>query len=178
MADQEFSPLRSRASRKPWPECPDIVIYRCDTCGGLYQQLGGGGERGPACCAAAMTRLVPLGETDLPGGLSVDYRIVGGFNNNAIQVFWTAPDPGPRPEWIMLRTFTGGYLKYMSPQKRPPLVFPLSDEDAYVYCDRPECERCVFRCKKGFEIYYYFSGLGLVELPVDKVSEYFKTRRA
>ena len=120
-----------------------------------------------------MVRLVPtaLGES-LPG-LDVDYKIVGGFNNSAVQVFWKTE----RPEWIMLKTFTGGYLKYVGEKKNPPLVFPLSDEDAYVYCDRQECERCVFRCKLGFVAYLYFRRQGLVEVPLDRMSEYFKSRR-
>lgn len=177
MAKQEFSPLRSRASRKPWPECPDIVLYRCRQCGGLYQALGSGSGPGPACCGAAMERLAPVS----PGGLAplvfLEYKIVGGFNNNAVQVFWETQEASARPAWIMLRTFTGSYIKYVAPQKAPPLIFPLSDEDAYVYCDRPECERCVFRCKKGFVIYAYSPSLGLVELGLDKVADYFKTRR-
>ena len=177
MTVQEFSPLRSKASRKPWPECPDVIIYRCASCGRLFQDLGGLNPKcSPCCCTEPMERLIPLDAGELPPDLSLDYAIVGGFNNNAVQVFWKATDPEMRPEWIMLRTFTGGYIKYLGPKKYPPLVFPLSDEDAYVYCDRQECERCVFRCKKGFIIYAWFSA-GLVELPMDKVSDYFKTRK-
>ena len=124
-----------------------------------------------------MVRLVPsiLG-AGLPG-LDVEYKIVGGFNNSAVQVFWKTETPQERPEWIMLKTFTGGYIKYVGEKKNPPLVFPLSDEDAYVYCDRQECERCVFRCKLGFVLYLYFVWQGLVEVPLDRMSEYFKSGR-
>ena len=176
MAENEFGPLRSKSGRKPWPECPDIVIYRCPSCGALLQNLGYAlPPEEPFCCGARMERLPELEADDLPPGLSVDYKIVGGFNNSAVQVFWTGESPEDRPAWIMLRTFTGSYIKYLTGKKRPPLVFPLSDEDAYVYCDREECERCVFRCKKGFIIHVYFARHGLVALPMDKISEYFKT---
>ena len=123
-----------------------------------------------------MERLTPLACDDLPPGISLEYTIVGGFNNNAVRIFWKSADFTLKPVWVMLRTFTGHYTKYPGAQKYPPLIFPLSDEDAYVYCDRPECERCVFRCKKGFIAYVFFADIGLVELPLDKISDYFKTR--
>lgn len=182
MSEQLFSPLRSKSPSKPWPDCPDVAVYKCPVCGRVAQDLGMPGlgtERdAPPPCCGVMERVAPTVPEDLPGGISIDYKIVGGFNNNAVQVFWNANDAGQKPAWIMLRTFTGSYLKYVGKDKKAPLVFPLADEDAYVYCDRQECERCVFRCKKGFVIYAWFAGAeltGLVELPMDKTADYFKT---
>lgn len=176
MAEQEFGPLRSKAARKPWPECPDIVIYRCRHCGRLYQGLSYDmPEQDPACCEAPMEKLNPLYPEDLLPEISVDYKIVGGFNQSAVQVFWETLQPEDKPEWILLKTFTGGYIKYLTPQKRPPMIFPLSDEDAYVYCDRNPCEQCMFRCKRGFIIYLYIKTRGLVAVPLEKMSDYFKS---
>lgn len=175
MAKQEFGPLRSRAARKPWPECPEIVIYRCSHCGRLYQGLSyDTPAQAPACCDASMERLKPLHLMDLSPEINVDYKIVGGFNQSAVQVFWEMEQPEDKPEWVLLKTFTGGYLKYVTARKRPPLVFPLADEDAYVYCDRSMCQECVFRCKRGFIIYLYIKNKGLLAVPVEKLAGYFK----
>lgn len=173
MAANEFGPLRSRASRKPWPQCPDVVIYRCSRCGRLIQGLGHGTrDAALECCRGVMERLEPLGMEVLPE-LDLRYAIVGGFNHSAVQFFWNADRPEERPEWVLLKTFTGGYLKYISSDKRPPLVFPLSDEDAYVYCDTSTCKECLFRCKRGFILYAYVASVGLVQIPLEKMSEYF-----
>ncbi|MCM0759860.1 MULTISPECIES: hypothetical protein [Sporomusa] len=176
MADQEFGPLRSRAARKPWPECPDIVICRCSHCGRLYQGLGYDvPSQAPACCGASTEQLKPLHLGDVSPAIHVDYKIVGGFNQSAVQVFWETQQPEDNPEWILLKSFTGGYIKYVAARKRPPLVFPLSDEDAYVYCGRSTCQECVFRCKRGFIIYLYFKKQGLLAVPLEKLSDYFKS---
>ncbi|WP_211285118.1 hypothetical protein [Sporomusa acidovorans] len=172
--EHEFGPLRSRASRKPWPECPDIIIYRCGHCGKLYQGLGGDQPaQALSCCNMTMECLSPLHIEDVMPEFNVDYKIVGGFNQSAVQVFWETK-PEDKPEWILLKTFTGGYIKYVASKKRPPLVFPLADEDAYVYCDRQVCQECVFRCKRGFMIYLYSKTRGLLEIPLEKMSDYFK----
>lgn len=172
----EFGPLRSRAGRKPWPECPDVVIYRCNHCARLYQVLGYDTPvHAPVCCDVPMERLKPLQIEDVSPEIHVDYKIVGGFNQSAVQVFWETVQPENRPEWILLKTFTGSYIKYVTEKKRPPLVFPLSDEDAYVYCDRAICEECLFRCKRGFIIYLYIKAKGLLGVPLEKMQDYFKS---
>lgn len=175
MAELQFGPLRSKAARKPWPECPDMVIYRCSYCNRLYQGMGYDmPAKEPACCGTSMEQLKPQQLEDVPTDFNVDYKIVGGFNQNAVQVFWETKPPENNPEWILLKTFVGGYMKYVTSKKQPPVVFPLSDEDAYVYCNRSTCQQCVFRCKRGFIIYLYSKTIGLLEVPLDRVSDYFK----
>ncbi len=174
MALQEFGPLRSRSARKPWPECPDITIYQCQKCFHTLHSLSDTPpSRVPDHCDTPMTKLEPLHLDDLPSGLALDYKIVGGFNQSAVQVFWETADPQQNPAWILLKTFTGSYLKYVPAQKKTPLIFPLSDEDAYVYCDREICEECLFRCKRGFIIYVFIKNIGLIELPLEKMADYF-----
>ncbi|NLI13470.1 hypothetical protein [Pelotomaculum propionicicum] len=176
MAEQEFGPLRSREARKPWPECPDIVIYRCGHCGRLYQGLGYSmPAQAPACCGSPMEQLKPLRLEDVSPEITVDYQIVGGYNQNAVQVFWEAKQPEDSPEWILLKTFTGSYIKYVTAKKRPPVVFALADEDAYVYCDNSPCLQCIFRCKRGFMIYLYIKTKGLLEIPLEKMSSYWQS---
>jgi len=130
-------------------------------------------DAGISCCALAMERLKPLQLEELPPGIQLDYKIVGGFNQSAVQVSWETTLPEDRPEWMLLKTFTGGYLKYLPLKKRPPLVFPLSDEDAYVYCDTRICKECLFRCKRGFVLFVYISSRGLWEIPLERMSDYF-----
>ncbi len=176
MAEQEFGPLRSRAARKPWPECPDIVIYRCSHCGRLYQGLGYDmPTQEPVCCSDPMERLKTVHLEDVSPEITVDYQIVGGYNQNAVRVFWKTKQPEDNPEWVLLQTFTGGYIKYVTLKKQPPMVFALADEDAYVYCDSSICQQCVFRCKRGFIIYLYFKTRGLLEVPLEKMSSYWQS---
>lgn len=171
MIEQEFSPLRSRATRKPWPQCPDVVIYRCSHCGKLYQLLDYDKPvEEPVCCETPMKILNPIPLKEVSSDINIDYQIVGGHNQNAVQVFWEENRLEDKPEWILLKTYTGGYIKYMTPKKLPPMVFPLSDEDAYVYCDEKVCLQCVFRCKRGFMIYVYIKSIGLIEVPLDKMN--------
>lgn len=120
-----------------------------------------------------MEQLKPLQLAEVSPEINVDYKIVGGFNHSAVQVFWETSQPEENPEWVLLKTFTGGYLKYLTPKKQPPMVFPLSDEDAYVYCDTGICKECLFRCKRGFILYLYIKTRGLLEVPLEKMSDYF-----
>lgn len=117
---------------------------------------------------------LPLLEVDaLPEGVELDYAIVGGYDANAVEVRWRLPSEARGPEgepltlrWVMLKTFTGLQVKYPLPGKKPPLVFALADEDAYVYCDEPTCKECTFRCKQGLVLYAALDGLGIVRLPL------------
>ena len=119
-----------------------------------------------------------LSADELPEGVKFTYKIVGGYNNNAVQVRWhIAPDcidPSGQPvalRWAALKTFTGLQVKYPTVGKRPPLVFALADEDAYVYCDEPVCKECTFRCKQGLVVYGCFDGLGIVRIPLSPNSD-------
>ncbi len=97
----------------------------------------------------------------------IGFDIVGGFENNAIRVFW--PDD-EHPRWIALKTFTGFQVKYPQPGKRPPVVFALADEDAYCYCNETPCRRCSFNCKSGFILYALYEGAGIVRVPIERAS--------
>ena len=128
MIHQEYGPRRSRATRKPSVTCPETTFYRCPRCGRLFQELDRREEgEEPCCCGGAMERLEPVVPEDLPDGVSLDYRIVGGYNDNAVQFFWRDATQENRLEWVYLRTFTGGCIKYPPEKKRPPIIFPLAD---------------------------------------------------
>ena len=74
--------------------------------------------------------------------IEADYQITGGYNDNAVKVSWKRKPYGSHPEWVYLKTFTGGYLKYISDGKRSPVVFALADTDAFCYCDEDPCLEC------------------------------------
>jgi hypothetical protein len=173
--EQVFGPRRSRAARKPSVQCPKVIFYRCEVCGSICQRTGWAEtESGISCCGEEMEVLVPVSSRDLGSAGSMSYRIVGGYNDNAVQVFFHM-EKGYELEWLYLRTFTGGYMKYIMPGKRPPCVFALADEDAFSYCDESPCLECTFWCKRGFVVYGYVKGLGLVEMPLDQVSPYWQS---
>lgn len=128
-----------------------------------------GGERDSVLWKKA-ERLVP-GEADsVRDVMDITYQITGGYNDNAVRVSWKMKPYGRHPEWIYLKTFTGGYLKYVMEGKHSPMVFALADTDAFCYCDEDPCLECVFRCKRGFIIYVYDRQTGLVAVPLDKMN--------
>ncbi len=174
---QEYSPFRSTATFKPQPECPDIDVHFCQTCQKSWQALGYGEHPPPSCCGRPAERLAPVSEAEAPEGFKITYSIVGGLNYDAVKIYWHGP-AGLAPDWLLLKTFTGSYIRYVTHQKQAPMIFALADEDAYVYCDKAVCERCTFRCKRGFAIYACFlrpSPL-LLEVNLDKVAPRFKTQ--
>ncbi len=175
MIEQKFSARRCRDARKPREsQCPDVTFYRCEACGALFPVTGG--QEGAKdskeiiCCGKQAKRLVPVSLESAKDSLEVSYQITGGYNDNAVKVSWKAKGKDAGPEWIYLKTFTGGYLKYVDAAKRPPMVFALADTDAFAYCDEDPCLECVFRCKRGFMIYVYGKESGLICVPLDKMN--------
>lgn len=122
------------------------------------------GAEAPLCCGQPMEALAAK-----PAPPGFGYEVAGGFNNNAVLASWPA-DP---PAWILLQTFTGACLKLLPPGKKKPVVFPLADEDAYAYCGRLQCRKCLYNCKKGCVLYFYMGDRSLYFLPLDEIDEYF-----
>lgn len=173
MAEQKFGPRRCRDTRKPLAsQCPDVYFYRCGQCGALFPVTGGkaSGEMEIFCCKEKAEFLTPKGPEQSEENLQLNYQITGGYNDNAVKVSWKAAKKEYEPRWLYLKTFTGGYLKYVAETKRPPMVFALADTDAFSYCDEDPCLECVFRCKRGFVIYVYGEKTGLTEIPLDKMN--------
>ncbi|MCI8950092.1 MAG: hypothetical protein HFG49_08630 [Lachnospiraceae bacterium] len=180
MIEQTFSARRCRDTRKPREsQCPDVVFYRCESCGALFLATGGEKEktedREINCCGKKAKRLVPISLESAKSSLEISYQITGGYNDNAVKVSWKAKSKEAGPEWIYLRTFTGGCLKYVDALKRSPVVFALADTDAFAYCDENPCLECVFRCKRGFIIYVYGKEAGLIQVPLDKMNPHWQS---
>ena len=128
-----------------------------------------GGKRNSVLWKKA-ERLIPEEADSTRDVMDITYQITGGYNDNAVRVSWKMKPYGRHPEWIYLKTFTGGYLKYVMEGKHSPMVFALADTDAFCYCDEDPCLECVFRCKRGFIIYVYDRQTGLVAVPLDKMN--------
>lgn len=177
MSIQEFGPRRTRATSKPLVSCPEAVFYRCCVCGRVMLPIGHDAEAGSfVCCGAGAEVLKSRHQEDVKELLKLDYKITGGYNDNAVSVSFKETDRESRPEWFYLKTFTGGYLRFVSAQKHSPMIFPLADEDAYVYCDEDPCLECTFRCKRGFVIYCYSKKTGLIEVPLDRMTAKLQER--
>lgn len=175
MSEQTFGPRRSRTARKPSVQCPDVVFYRCSRCGMIHQHVGRSrSEPRVLCCGEWMEFLKPIPVAEARPRCDITYQIVGGYNDNGVRVYWKL-EQGCDLEWLYLKTYTGGYMKYIIPGKRPPLVFALADEDGFAYCDEDPCLECTFWCKRGFVIYGYVKGEGLIEAPLDKASPYWQS---
>ena len=122
----------------------------------------------PAACGGFLERLPAASAADCADSIELSYDVVGGFDANALRVFWKVREAGCEPRWFALKAFTGMQLKYVLPGKRAPIVFALGDEDAYAYCDEDPCVGCTFRCKRGFELYAYVEKIGLVAQSVHR----------
>jgi len=178
MSEQIFSARRCRDTRKPLAgQCPEVQFYRCPECRTLFQ-ITGRQAMGPqviTCCGNQVQGLKATPAETVADRLLLSYQITGGYNDNAVRVSWQSVIPGCTPEWMYLKTFTGGYLKYIAAARQSPLVFALADTDAFAYCDEDPCLECVFRCKRGFIIYVYSAQTGLVEIPLDKMTAHWQS---
>ena len=191
MADSpetEISPTRTHATWKPGVIEDPIPFYSCSESSAVFVGIDGGngprfegdGRRpvielpyAPApdpatACGGSFERLATADASSQADRIELSYDVVGGFDSNALRVFWDVREEGCEPRWFALKTFTGMQVKYTLPGKRAPIVFALGDEDAYAYCDEDPCIGCTFRCKRGFELYGYVERIGLVKLEVHR----------
>lgn len=169
MDKHSFSPQRSRATTKPKVVCPQIAFYRCDKCQTIVQLVESGDDMQLTCCNTFMHRLQEKEAGGVSLKVDIDYKIMGGYNKNVVEVFWREKDEDTVVKWICLKTFTGNQIKYVTEHQKKSFVFALADEDAYVYCDEDPCIECTFRCKRGFEIYAYVQMVGLLKISIDRM---------
>jgi len=169
LQQQEFGPRRSRETRKPRVVCPQLIFYHCGHCGSVFQVSTLREGAVPTCCNENMEPLESKTPLEVSDVVLIDYKIIGGYNENVVEVLWEIKKEPISIEWIYLKTFTGGQLKYVTNQKKTSFVFAMADEDAYVYCDEDPCLECTFRCKRGFEIYAYINEVGLIKIPLERM---------
>ncbi|MBR5046899.1 MAG: hypothetical protein IKX76_01555 [Eubacterium sp.] len=162
-----FGHLRAKMGNKPSVYAPPVHFYHCGKCGNLLQAMSFT-SKAPVCCDLEMEELIPRSAEDFED-LTLDYQIIGSFNENAVKFTWSGKNMKEKPVWIWLGTYSGGILRFIK-QAYPPVVFGLSGDDAYAYCDKDPCEECRFRCKKGFVAYFYFEDRGLISLPLERSS--------
>lgn len=170
MQEQKFGIKRSRETTKPKVVCPEIYFYECQNCKSTMLIIGNSTDEFKYCCSNKMKRLDSINAEEIKDKILINYRIVGGFNDNAIEVSWKIVEEKEHDsiEWIYIKTFTGGQLKYVTDPTKTSFIFALADEDAYVYCDEDPCLECTFRCKRGFEIYAYLKS-SLIKIPIERM---------
>jgi superoxide reductase len=159
---------RIKNSTKPKFANPQPLFYRCTHCQRLViDEVHGQASQPLSCCGEPMAELVAGDETSpLFAQHQPLIEVSGGFDANVATV--TIGEPlhemlaNHHIEWVYLYSFQGGQVKFISHQKQAQITFALSDEDAYVYCDREVCRgsRCKFNCKRGFTAYVYCSQHG------------------
>jgi hypothetical protein len=146
-----------------------VIFYHCSHCGGVFQATSLKERAVTMCCNERMEPLEAKAPSEVSDEVLIDYKITGGYNENVVEVFWKIKKEEISIEWIYLKTFTGGQLKYVTNPEKTSFVFAMADEDAYVYCDEDPCLECTFRCKRGFEIYVYIKGKGLIKIPLERM---------
>ena len=187
MTAQEFRITRTHATWKPRVTAEDIPFFEASGSRDVLMALGGEVASHTSGSGRSLVHELPYASVhvseveaervqlvsmaDLPEGVTLNYRIDGGFNNNCIVFSWSIDDPEAYAlKWVCVKTFTGMQVKYVTEKKRSPLIFAFADEDAFAYCDKMPCEECAFRCKSGFYAYACISGVGIVKIPIDRVS--------
>lgn len=191
MNEEHRRPYSKRCliSHRPPFRTGEPAFYRCSCCGSLTirnmpaerpaEGTAGTGSVSTAvtCCGSALEPLVPRLADESDGEHTISFTVFGGFEENALRVLigdGSHPmQPDHRIEWIYVRTFQGGQLKYLPARGRAAAVFAFGDEDAYVYCDRGICrmgkEHCQFSCKRGNVVYAYCTTHGLLRLEMDGI---------
>ncbi len=135
-------------SRSPGYKTEKPEFYRCETCGNVivkYAPLSGkAGAFECSCCGKQMQRLIPKNASEQMDEHHMAFNIFGGFDHNTIRI---TVDDGQHPmntehhiEWIYLRTFQGGQMKYLSSKSKSVTMFSLANEDAFVFCGRDVCK--------------------------------------
>lgn len=169
MQVQNFGIRRSRETTKPRVTAPATVFFKCGKCKNTFQSIHRINADIPICCEAEMEILQPKILSELANNPIINYRIIGGYNENAIEISWDKAEKKSGIVWVYIKTFTGGQMKYVTNARKTSFIFALADEDAYVYCDKNPCLECTFRCKRGFEIYVYTNEEDLIKIPIDRM---------
>ena len=186
MVNQEISITRSHSTMKPRVTDASLAWFECAESGRVYLGVGDRTpssvsdnwrspvnelpyrvfESSPSSSESGFQRIETKKDSELN---LLNYQILGGFNNNAMEVYWNTNEESGELLWVALKTFTGYQLKYVTVGKKQPLIFAFADEDAYAYCDYSPCKECVFRCKHGFVLYAFFTKIGIVEKLCDRM---------
>ena len=167
-------------SHPPVYRTEEPVFYRCPVCGLVeirirpsldpavnWEDTEGAG----CCCGQPMVRLSAKSQKDDPEH-EMKFCIFGGFANNTVRVEvregFHPMDEEHHIEWIFLRTYQGGQMKYLPLRGESATLFALANEDAYSFCNREACrmgwEHCLFQCKQGHVAYAYCNRHGLYQL--------------
>lgn len=165
-------------SRLPPYRTEEPLFFHCPSCGMVQVRLRPFGAPSSApgdagsCCGQTLEQLGICDDAELASEHQMDFCVFGGPAHNSIRIEVVE---GVHPmeeehciEWIFLRTFQGGQMKYLPPKKASAAIFSMAEEDAFMFCGREVCrmgwEHCAFQCKRGHIAYAYCSRHGLFAL--------------
>ena len=168
---------RCMISHPPGYRTEEPEFYRCKICGTVQVRLRPAGvplpvhEDAGTCCETTIEKLLPCKEEKVCGEHVIKFCVFGGFEHNTIRVEvaggYHPMSEEHRIEWIYLRTFQGGQMKYLGFKGEAATLFSMANEDAFAFCGREICymgwEHCLFQCKRGHAAYAYCSGHGLFQ---------------
>ncbi|MCI8661009.1 MAG: hypothetical protein HFG54_12340 [Lachnospiraceae bacterium] len=158
-------------SRRPFVRQEYPRFYRCERCGNLSITYGEGKERLSCKCGEVQKKLEALNLDDMDCPYILSYVVFGGMEHNAIRIQvenGTLPlTEKNRIGWIALFTYEGLQMKFLKGTFSSSAIFALAGEDAYSFCNRQICrmgrEHCPFQCKRGWRIYAWCAGCGLMQ---------------
>lgn len=154
---------------KPKLMCGEPRFFVCEHCNNMIiQGRGENANLNISCCGEPMKELIPSTADACKSEHLAEATLTGDFKINTITAkIGRGNHPSTEEhhiEWVYLRTFQGGQLKFLESTKYPQVSFALADEDAHRYCDIPVCRSgkgCNFNCKRGFFAYVYCNIHGL-----------------
>lgn len=158
-------------SRRPAVRSPYPRFYRCSQCGALGIAYGEAKEEMACGCGGVRKRLKPSNTDNADHGYSLSFVVFGGMEHNAIRVS-VEKDGHPLTgdhdvEWIAIYTYEGLQIKFLQGTLSPAALFAMAGDDAYSFCNRKVCrmgwEHCQFQCKRGWRIYGWLGGHGLIQ---------------
>lgn len=179
--DPDHYSTRCLISHRPDFMTDEPLFYRCPECGELIVANSTGHQQHDhkrpkiLCCGQPLSPLEVCTDEELLNSHKMKFVIFGGYERNSVRIevedgFHPMNDDH-RIEWMYIRTFQGGQLKFLAPSSRSFTNFSFADYDAFVYCDRDICrmgrEHCQFECKRNMIVYAYCSKHGLFRLVLE-----------
>jgi len=172
-----------RISHRPVYRTEEPVFFRCPVCGSVIVKHipkdGIQSDNEILCCGTKMIKLELTQDPQLKKEHEMAFAVFGGFFKNTIRL---TVDDGMHPmdddhhiEWMYLRTYQGGQIKYLPLHRSSAAMFMMAEEDSYVYCNREVCrmgwEHCQFQCKRLNIGYAYCNKHGLFRIVLGIYSE-------
>lgn len=147
----------AKTTTKPEQIAPSPILYKTEEGARLYWDILGQG------LPEGMEIIEPKGPQEWQR-YSFQYAFIGGKNHHCVEITVDGADAGEHDiEWIYVRSYTGGQIRFIKPDDKAYALFAMAENDAYMFCENDPCIECAFACKVGFEFYMYSRSEGLLK---------------